>query len=273
MQADHTAAGSSLPELKGAFPFRLGGTSYTIRDDYIPNIEFLCGFLDDVELLYFEPEDGFGFSRKMLDDMRRISLESSLSYTIHLPLDIDPGSFDPGIRADSVESCIRSIELFAEVAPLAYILHLTRRDSRQWWEADENRWVENLSASLEDIASCTAANVADICVENLFFPFDPVAEAALATGYSICFDVGHLLLTGGVPEDFLLRYGRHIKVVHLHGVSEEKDHLGLEVFDLDGFLRPLTDSFRLLPSLEVVTLELFSLKQLKSSMVLMEKLA
>ena len=40
------------------YSFRLGTTSYIIPADLIPNIEYLAGRVEDVELILFEVDDG-----------------------------------------------------------------------------------------------------------------------------------------------------------------------------------------------------------------------
>jgi len=39
---------------KGAYPFRLGATSYIYPDHIIPNVKMLAPYLDEIELLLFE---------------------------------------------------------------------------------------------------------------------------------------------------------------------------------------------------------------------------
>ena len=45
----------TLPKsYKGLFPFKIGTTSYIYPDGYIPNVEALAPYLEEIELLLFE---------------------------------------------------------------------------------------------------------------------------------------------------------------------------------------------------------------------------
>ena len=42
--------------IKGAFPFRIGATSYVLAADMLTNVRYLADRVDDIELLVFESE-------------------------------------------------------------------------------------------------------------------------------------------------------------------------------------------------------------------------
>jgi sugar phosphate isomerase/epimerase len=80
-----------------------------------------------------------------------------------------------------------------------------------------------------------------ICVENLErFPFEGVVPMIQRLGMRICFDVGHLVKTGGDAPAFLAQYWKLIGEIHLHdavpggeGEGRGRDHLPLGNGEVD----------------------------------------
>ena len=74
-------------------PFRIGTTSYIYPEDILPNVHKLKSKVDDIELVLFEANNlGNIPKRKDLEELKRISSKWNLTYTVHLPLDINLGS-------------------------------------------------------------------------------------------------------------------------------------------------------------------------------------
>ena len=114
-----------MQSLKGAFPFRLGTTSYIIPADIIPNVKFLADKVDDIELVLFESDEMANIpSAEVVDELDVLAKENQLTYTVHLPLDIHTGHAVESERIRSVEKCLRIIERMAPLNPAAYVLHL-----------------------------------------------------------------------------------------------------------------------------------------------------
>ena len=75
--------------VKGCYPFRLGTTSFIYPDHYVPNVQMLGPYFDEVELLMFESRwpDSLP-TGETIDALARISAETDLGYNIHLPTDV-----------------------------------------------------------------------------------------------------------------------------------------------------------------------------------------
>ena len=69
--------------------FRLGTTSYIIPDEILPNVRFLAGKVQDVELVLFEVDDGQNNlpDPQTIQTLWELSHKQDMSYTVHLPLD------------------------------------------------------------------------------------------------------------------------------------------------------------------------------------------
>jgi Sugar phosphate isomerases/epimerases len=244
-------------------PFRIGTTSYVYPDEILPNVHKLKDKVDDIELVLFEADNAGNIpTQKDLKELRRISTKWNLTYTVHLPLDINLGSGMDNKRKDSVEKVEMFIERLSVLNPFAYIVHLNL--SKQ---AEENikLWQSRVSESLREIRAIQATIPQNIAIENLSYPFSYIDTLILEHGFSTCIDIGHLIGMGVNPMKHLKRYFSRTRVIHLHGVNESKDHLSLKYLGrslIKRIIRFLMDNdYR-----GVVTLEVFSQTDFEESM-------
>jgi sugar phosphate isomerase/epimerase len=112
--------------------------------------------------------------------------------------------------------------------PWAYILHLhgdRRGDSPT---DDPDRWIKQNRKSVRDLLK-SYVPPDKICVENLEYDFDRVADIVDTYDLSVCTDVGHLILTHRSLEAHLDKWFDRTRVFHLHGVrGGTQDHVGLD---------------------------------------------
>ena len=80
----------------------------------------------------------------------------------------------------------------------------------------------------------------DLCVETLDYPYDFIEDIVSDYDLSVCLDIGHLLLCGHAPEDYLDRYLPQTRVLHLHGIEDGNDHRSLSFLPA-GLLTTLID--------------------------------
>ena len=244
--------------------FRLGTTSYIIPADLVPNIEYLAGRVEDVELILFEVDDGpnnlpdESALRRMVD----LAAANHLTYTVHLPLDIDLGAVDT-VDHPSLRKAVRVIELMRAVAPHAFVMHLEGKDVLRG-RVEPEVWRDRTVAALE-ILGRKAGGSEYLAVENLEgYPLgflDPVLERI---GVSCCVDVGHLWLDEHDALAFLRQHLHRTRVIHLHGIGT-RDHQSvahLPVDDISAFLATLEE----FSYTGVVTLEVFDEDDLNSSL-------
>ena len=105
--------------LKKSFSFRLGTTSYIVPDDIIPNVRFLADKIDDIELVLFESDEMSNIpTTDAVKQLGKLACANDLTYTVHLPLDIETGHESEIVRRRSVEKCRRIIELMSPISPL-----------------------------------------------------------------------------------------------------------------------------------------------------------
>lgn len=249
--------------LHQALPFRIGTTSYIYPDDILPNVHKLKDKVNDIELVLFEAgNDGNIPTPKNLKELKRLSNKWDLTYTLHLPLDIELGSGVVGKRKDSVENVRVLIERLSVLNPHSYILHLNL--SKQT-EENIKLWQGWISQSLKEIINCQSTVPQNIAIENLSYPFSYIDTLISENGFSICVDIGHLITMGVDPLKHLKKYFSMTRVIHFHGVNGNKDHTSLKYLDavlIRRIIRFLKDN----NYCGVLTLEVFSQTDFEESM-------
>ncbi|MDR3574537.1 MAG: cobamide remodeling phosphodiesterase CbiR [Anaerolineaceae bacterium] len=246
--------------------FRLGTTSYIIPDEILPNVRFLAGKVQDVELVLFEVDDG----QNNLPDLQTIqtlwelSQNQDLSYTVHLPLDLRLGS-NGDEQHDSLIKAKHVIDRTRQLEPWAYVLHLDGREVRENPDqAALHRWLDQACRALEKTAEL-AGNPALLAVENLeSYPLDFWEPVFARVPVSRCVDIGHLWLDHHDPIPYLEKALPRTRVIHIHGIGE-RDHQSLTHVapaDLERVLNFLVDR----KYAGVLTMELFGEDDFKSSL-------
>lgn len=248
-------------------PFRLGTSSFIIPDDILPNLRHLRGRVDDVELVLFESDALANIpSAADVTEMAELAVETDLTYTVHLPLDIRLGSGDEAERLASVGKCRRVIQRMTPIRPFAWILHL-HGDRRGDPPSDNpHHWNEQNRRSLEDLLD-NGPPARKICIETLDYNFTHVAAIVEEFDLSVCLDIGHLLIQGRDVEAYLDRWMDRARVFHLHGVDGEgKDHCHLGHLP-EGLLENLATRLSQLGASDerVVTMEVFGVEDFERS--------
>jgi len=245
-------------------PFRIGTTSYIIPADILENLDFLAGWVDDVELVLFESHEYSNLPSKVeIKKMAKIAADNDMTFTVHLPLDAAPGAANENIRKKSVEKWLRVIDLTAALDPFAWIVHLEGLPEAA---KDRRIWREQCLCSLSGI--CDSAGRPDLfCVETLSYDFDLAWPMVRETGCSVCMDVGHLVLNDYDVKKYFENWFATTRVLHVHGVNSlGKDHVGLDFMEKDILLYILSALEDDPGKSRVLTLEIFSRDDLKRSM-------
>jgi sugar phosphate isomerase/epimerase len=210
---------SRIRSLKGLFPFSFGVTSYLYPADILPNLRRLRGVADEMELVLFE---GKGYSnlpsRGDVGRFSRIAGRTGMRFNVHLPLDIDVASMDDRVRTESMDTVSRIVELTAPLDPLSYTLHVLRDEA-----APREAWKARVAESLALIPAPRRM----YCVETLSWDLREIGDIIETLDFSVCIDVGHLLLGGYDVPDFFRRFEGRIGMIHLHGVRDGRDHVSL----------------------------------------------
>lgn len=210
------------------YSFRLGTTSYIIPADILPNVQYLAGKVQDVELVLFEVDDGTNNlpSREQIAELLSIAADNDLTYTIHLPLDLRLAN-DGSTRHVSLEKAKRVIDCTRELDPWAYVLHLDGKSVQNGATTDiMQRWQEHAVQSLK-IVGAWAGSVEKLAVENMEgYPLDFYEPVLEQIAVSRAVDVGHLWFDNHDPVAYLRNALPRTCVIHIHGIAG-RDHKSL----------------------------------------------
>lgn len=261
---------SILPMLKRAFPFRLGTTSYILPAAILPNIRFLGPYLDEVELVLFESGGENNLpSMEEIQEMASVAHELDFTYNVHLPTDLFLGDTDPLVRKQACLTALRFYRRTLPLEPTTYVLHLDRRGTDGRGVQDKEALLNWLRESLKTLVD-HGMDPSLTAVENLDYPLEWIAPIVEAMGMAFCLDVGHILIYGFDLDEYFQNYLDKTTMIHLHGILNGRDHRGLEGISNENWdvILPALSDFK-----GGVSVEVFSLEDLRSSMRAMDELA
>lgn len=249
---------------KCSFPFRICTTSFIYRADYIPNVKRVGPFVDEIELLLLESGKASLPDKSVIKELAGLSEALDVTYNIHLPTDISPGSADSRKRQSAVDALKQVFDLTQVLAPTTYTLHLPKSMDEK---VTAEIWRGHIHACLDQLVDKVVPGE-KISVETLFYPFDQVAPVIDAFQLSVCLDLGHLILCGYDVARTFNTWLDKTTIIHFHGVDGKKDHVSLERMDTTVFngIMNLMSRFK-----GVLSIEVFSFEDLKSSLSCIEK--
>lgn len=225
-------------------PFGVGTTSYIVADDLVANAAFLAPHVQDMQLVLFDLPGGPSNlpDAAAIAQLAAIGAQADLSYTVHLIDDLggwerapDSAPSDTGAaQHPSLLSAARVIERTRALAPRAWVGHLDGRGVRAqgFPAAAVAAWQAQITPVVAQVG-VLAGGAAQLAIENLeSYPPEFVMPVVAAAQTSRCVDVGHLWLDDHDPAPALLAAWPRLRVVHLHGVSDDvaerhRDHRSL----------------------------------------------
>jgi sugar phosphate isomerase/epimerase len=268
-----------LKNYRGRFPFKLATTSYIYPDEIVPNVARLASSFDEIELVLFES----GNHHSITDDIqiKRLMELSSLhrvGFNIHLPIDISLGDASEKTRRNGISVVEKLIEQTLCLNPSLYTLHLDLINPlnppllKGGWEglmqdSDVERWRRRLSQSLEEILD-DGIESRRISIETLDYPFEWIENIIREFGFPICLDIGHILIHGHDLQHYLEKYLPGTSIIHLHGFQNNRDHLGIGKLS-EPVLKTILSYLRHYHG--IVSIEVFSIDELKSSLAILEE--
>ncbi len=241
---------------KNNYPFRLGCTSYVYPDEIVPNVKKMAPIVDDIEIVLFQSEEYSNLpDTETISELAHLSKENNITYTVHFPIDKDAGATDAFERKQFSDQVKRIIELMQPVDPYGYLLHFQGIEADSS-EQERNAWLHACDEVCRQIAGIPDLEKKKICVENLSYPLAWHMDMVERYGFSLCLDIGHLLLSEKNWDDIFAEYLGKTRIIHLHGVCDMKDHISLK----KGKLGDVEKSILLIKESKyrhIVTLEVF----------------
>jgi sugar phosphate isomerase/epimerase len=253
---------------KGLFPFKLGTTSYIYPEPILPNVARLAPFFDEIELVLFESsgEDNLP-DEELIRDLKALSADTGVGFNVHLPMDVYLGDQRRAVRSEGVRTVRKFIERTSGLSPSLYTLHFSLKDEKDHEALDLTLWKNDVRKSAEEILKCGVLPSL-ISIETLGYPYEWIEEIVRTFGFSTCLDLGHLLNKGLDLKDYLDRYLAQTTVIHLHGLQDGVDHLGID--RLAGETIELVFSY-LRRFTGVLSIEVFAFDDLNNSLRVLEE--
>lgn len=266
---------SPITNLKGRYPFRLGTTSFIFPAGWAENVGRLAPYVDEIELLFFESQRPGSLPDAVeIDRLAEIAADQTLTYTIHLPVDVDLGDSDRTRRRLAVDTLAAIYRQMAHLPVTSYTLHLTYPSKAPRTSDDIHFWQERTRSGLEDLIA-EGVVPQRLSIETLDYPFAWAAPLVETLDLRVCLDIGHLIIYAYGPSPYdaistaLDSYLSQTMVIHLHGVTDGKDHRPLD--DLDASLLDLIlERLRQSDYVGSLSLEVFGLEALQRSLECLE---
>lgn len=266
---------SPIYKLKGRYPFRLGTTSFIYPSGWADNVDRLAPYVDEIELLFFESQTPGSLPDAVeIDRLAEIAADRALTYTVHLPVDVDLGDSDRARRGLAVDTLTAIYRQMAHLPVTSYTLHLAYPSKAPRTPDDIHSWQGRARSGLEDLFA-EGVVPQRLSIETLDYPFAWAAPLVEALDLRVCLDIGHLIIYAYGPSPYdaistaLDSYLSRTRVIHLHSVADGKDHRPLDGLDaslLDYILGRLRQS----DYVGSLSLEVFGLKALQRSLACLE---
>ena len=253
---------------KRMFPFKSATTSYIHPDRIIPNVTALAPFLDEIELVLFESEGQDNYPDEVeLKELMNFSVKGEVGFNIHLPVDIFLGDKDEEVRLRGISVVKKVIERTLCLEPSVYTLHFDIRNKNGGEETDIEAWRRRIIRSAKEMME-KGIETKRIAIETLSYPFEWIEDIVKEFGFSICLDIGHMLIYRQDIPRYLKKYLSETSIIHFHGVENGVDHLGID--KLHGKIIDLILS-RLHRYTGILSIEVFSFGDLKNSLEVLEQ--
>ncbi len=197
--------------------------------------------LDFIELNMNLPQ--YNTANLMSIDFKSLYKEG-IEFTLHLPEDMDLGSFEPYVRNSYVNLVKQVIKIIPEnVKKLNMHLHkgvyFTLPEQKVYlYREYKEQFQENLYYSFQEILGPARDKGIDICIENTgdfskLYVQHALVNVLKEENAFLTWDVGHDASSGFLDTPFIKKHKNKIKHIHLHDAIGKKNHLELFSGNLD----------------------------------------
>ena len=169
----------------------------------------------------------------------------NISFTLHLPEDLDLGHFNRHVREAHLRVIEEAIGVADRLGCKILNIHMNPgpyvtlpKEKVQLYDKYEQLYLENLKSSMELIDIWLGGTGVLIAIENTGLFNRPYIQASVkqllkSRRFCLTWDVGHDYSSSHVDRDFLLEHQSDIKHIHLHDAKGKKDHLALYSGEVD----------------------------------------
>lgn len=261
-----------MKDYKKRLNFELGTTSYILHDkenNLIKNVDYLSKYFDKIQLLFF----GKNYLQEVMSDyilseLIRIKKETGIKYCIHLPTDLS--LLDESVINEGIQVIDNIINKTNNIGIEEYIIHVDKYLNNTYPEIELTEKNKLLFKNiLEKIHNISKRTNTEILIENLSYDLMYFYDIIKSYNYKICLDIGHLIGYGHELDNYLSISAR-ISMLHIHGISDKKDHNSLSYIKDTKYEKniiSLINNFR-----GTVIIEVFNREDLEDSLSYLENI-
>ncbi len=183
-------------------------------------------------------------------DIKRVSAESGVGFTVHLPEELDLASFHPPIREGHIRRCEQAIDWAGRAGAALVNMHLnpgvyfTLPDGKAWiYDRHSDRFLSLLSEAISRLLDLAAVNGVMLAIENtgcfdLQFMANAIDRLSALDGFCLTWDLGHDAESGYNDRDTITRHIDKVRHFHLHDSDGKSSHqvLMTGIVDVSGTL-------------------------------------
>jgi sugar phosphate isomerase/epimerase len=182
-----------------------------------------------------------------------------------LPTDIAISAHDDRQQQGAVETFKNVIQRLMPLAPSFFCLHVPYNEN-DIQTTTVKTWRDRVRSNMERLLG-NGIDAKAISIETLDYPLELIEDIILDLNFSVCMDVGHLILQGIDIVNVFNRFASKTSVIHLHGVERNHDHLSLDRLP-EQYINPIIEILKRFTG--IVSLEVFSYNHLKPSLQVLE---
>jgi len=177
--------------------------------------------------------------------IKRVSDETGLGFTVHLPEELDLASIHPSIREGHIRRCREAIEWAGSAGAKLVNLHInsgvyfTLPNRRAWiYEQHVDAFVPALVQAMTQLYAWGNENGVTVCVENAGdfahgFIREAIEQLSAIHGFALTWDVGHDASNGHSDQPLILANADSVRHMHLHDCIGKSSHLVLTTGEVD----------------------------------------
>lgn len=254
----------------------LGTTSYIYpveENNLLYNVKELSTEFDFIQLLCF----GKDYIDEIINDdilkaLADLYETQKIDFILHLPLDLNllsDNKLEKQKMLNLVKDLISKTEKYIPIK--YYVMHMDKCINFKYPEIILNQDCrKNFTESIDLIQKILKSHTNKICIENTSYDLTFFEKELKSTDLKICLDIGHIYISDNSLNSFLATFDQKIRVIHLHGVDNDKDHLCLSKMT-DARLTETFTYLQTLDSSHITILEVFNRENLDGSLKILQE--
>lgn len=172
-------------------------------------------------------------------DIVNLTRQTGIVYTLHLPEEVDLGTFHPAMRTGYLQCC-RELIVWAAAAGITLVnMHLhtgvyfTLPDRKAWIYAEhQESFLANVLTGMTELAAVARQHDIALCIENcgnFHLPFinKAIIQLLREEGVYLTWDTGHDASAEYREAPILSSHASQIRHMHLHDANGPNNHLPL----------------------------------------------